>query len=122
MKRARMAYPFSRIALFLVSILGWGATFFGGWIAARGVLFYDWDAVLMGTGGGIALGGLLVTTLTIGAQAQIATARDTAALRAAMKQAPSPAPTEAQPRTAPKLRAVPALQVNRTEPKVTRKG
>lgn len=85
-----MNAPFSRIALFLVAICGWAILGFGAVIASRGVLFYDWDAVLMGTGGGLAIGGLLVVALTIGAQAQLATARDTAAMRAALEARPKP--------------------------------
>ncbi len=80
-----MFAPFARIALFLVACCGWGILFFGGWIAWRGVVLYSADPVLMGTGGGLALGGLLVVALTVGAGAQVSTARDTAAMRALME-------------------------------------
>ncbi|WP_245190998.1 hypothetical protein [Jannaschia formosa] len=72
---------FSRIALFLTLAAGWAMIFFGGWIAWRGVTLYSLDHVLVGTGGGLTLGGLLVVALSIGANAQISTARDTAELR-----------------------------------------
>ena len=76
-----MYSPFSRIVLFLVLAAGFGVLFFGGLIAWRGVTLYSFDAVLMGTGGGLMLGGLLVIALTVGAMAQVSTARDTAAMR-----------------------------------------
>ncbi|MEM7710612.1 MAG: hypothetical protein AAF264_07665 [Pseudomonadota bacterium] len=78
---------FARIALFLVACCGWAILFFGGWIAWRGIVLYANDPVLMGTGGGLAVGGLLVVALTIGAGAQLATARDTAKMAAMMEAA-----------------------------------
>ncbi|WP_371153602.1 hypothetical protein [Jannaschia sp. 2305UL9-9] len=80
-----MYSPFSRVALFLVAICGWAVLFFGGWIAVRGLFFYSGDPVLMGTGGGLAVGGLLVVALTVGAGAQVSTARDTFAMRQMME-------------------------------------
>ncbi|UWQ20920.1 hypothetical protein [Jannaschia sp. W003] len=87
-----MYAPFSRLALFLVLCAGFGVLFYGGWIAWRGTTFYDFDPVLMGTGGGLALGGLLVIALTVGAFAQVATARDTAAMRRALEARGAEAP------------------------------
>jgi len=101
-----MSFVFSRIALFLVACCGWGVLFFGGWIAARGLLFYDWDPVLMGTGGGLAIGGLLVVGLTVGANAQVSTARHTAAMRALMEGDGRPPPAR---RATPALRRDPPL-------------
>ena len=99
---------FARIALFLVACCGWFVLFFGGWIAFRGVFLYARDPVLMGTGGGLAIGGLLVVALTIGAGAQLSTARDTAAMRAMMdarrEPAPAPKPRSEGPRAEPMLR------------------
>lgn len=99
--------------------------FFGAWVAGRGAFFYEWDPVLLGTGGGIALGGLLITVLTIGAYAQIATARDTAAMRAAFERGMPRSVAPAGPMPGPpKLRALAQSDVNvtsstRTEPKLS---
>jgi hypothetical protein len=101
------AMIFSRIALFLVASCGWGILFFGGWIAWRGVFVYAGDPVLMGTGGGLAIGGLLVVALTIGAAAQLSTARDTARMAEMMEAAgPDGTPRRArrEVRAEPKLR------------------
>ncbi|CUH40272.1 hypothetical protein JSE7799_03004 [Jannaschia seosinensis] len=99
---------FARAALFLVASCGWAVLFFGGWIAWRGVTLYSNDPVLMGTGGGLAIGGLLVVGLSIGAGAQLSTARDTAAMREMMEAAqqtrPPPKPSTASGRTEPALR------------------
>ncbi|WP_298433319.1 hypothetical protein [uncultured Jannaschia sp.] len=80
-----MHAPFSRLLLFIVATGGWAIAGFGGWIAWRGVVLYSNDPVLMGTGGGLALGGLLVVAMSVGAWAQLSTARDTAAMRAMME-------------------------------------
>ncbi|MGB3406376.1 MAG: hypothetical protein WBA67_02685 [Jannaschia sp.] len=111
-----MSTPFARLSLFLVSCCGWAILFFGGWIAARGLFLYARDPVLMGTGGGLAVGGLLVIALALGANAQISTARDTAALRALMEKGAAgpkvPPPTTATPASrgaATGLRAEPKL-------------
>ncbi|SFJ60602.1 hypothetical protein [Jannaschia pohangensis] len=104
-----MFAPFSRITLFLVACCGWGVLFFGGWIAGRGLLLYDWDPVLMGTGGGLAIGGLLVVGLTIGASAQVSTARDTAAVRRLMESGATVAPATAGLRAVPTLRRDPPM-------------
>ncbi|GIT91757.1 hypothetical protein JANAI62_22140 [Jannaschia pagri] len=93
-------YVFSRIALFLVAVCGWAVLFFGGWIAYRGVVLYAADPVLMGTGGGLAVGGLLVVALTVGARAQVDTARDTHAMRALMESGTRPGPDQTPPAVA----------------------
>ncbi|MEM8851051.1 MAG: hypothetical protein AAGE03_13580 [Pseudomonadota bacterium] len=99
---------FARIALFLVACCGWAILFFGGWIAWRGIALYANDPVLMGTGGGLAIGGLLVVALTIGAGAQLSTARDSAAMREMMEKAGmaenAPAPKDPAARPEPALR------------------
>lgn len=77
----------ARLLLVLVALSGCGIIGFGGWIAWRGVFLYANDPVLMGTGGGLAIGGLLVVALTVGAGAQLATARHTAAMRDMMEAA-----------------------------------
>ena len=96
-----MAFLFTRIALFVVMCCGWGILFFGGWIAWRGVAVYAQDPVLMGTGGGLAIGGLLVVALSLGARVQLSTARDVAAIRDRMGGAPpfpaGPTETPADP-------------------------
>ncbi|MEM7641158.1 MAG: hypothetical protein AAF366_01360 [Pseudomonadota bacterium] len=99
---------FARIALFLVACCGWAILFFGGWIAWRGIALYAKDPVLMGTGGGLAIGGLLVVALTIGASAQLSTARDSAAMRKMMEDAGmaenAAPPQDAEARPEPTLR------------------
>lgn len=114
-----MYSPFSRTALFLVAICGWGILFFGGWIAVRGIFFYAADPVLMGTGGGLAIGGLLVVALTVGANAQVSTARDTAAVRAVLERQasadrgrgkPEIQATRARDASTPKPRAEPRMR------------
>jgi hypothetical protein len=77
----------ARFVLLLVGTCGVGIAGFGAWIAWRGVVLYSSDPVLMGTGGGLAIGGLLVVALTVGAWAQVATARDTARMAAMMEAA-----------------------------------
>ncbi len=99
---------FARIALFLVACCGWAVLFFGGWIAWRGIFLYANDPVLMGTGGGLAIGGLLVVALTIGAGAQLSTARDSAAMRKMMEDAGMAQDRAAHRNAAP--RAEPALR------------
>ncbi|CTQ34322.1 hypothetical protein [Jannaschia rubra] len=71
---------FTRLVLFLVAICGWAVIFFGGWIAWRGLFLYARDPVLMGTGGGLAIGGLLVVALTLAARMQVTTAENTTAI------------------------------------------
>ena len=71
---------FTRLFLFLIACCGWALVFFGGWIAWRGVFLYAYDPILMGTGGGLAIGGLLVVALTLAAQVQVRTAENTAAI------------------------------------------
>ena len=102
-----MTFLFTRIALFLVMCCGWGILFFGGWIAWRGVAIYAGDPVLMGTGGGLAIGGLLVVALSLGGWVQLATARDVAAIRARL-QAPTRDST-------PGARATPPLPAPRRD-------
>lgn len=94
-------YFFSRIALFLVAVCGWAILFFGGWIAVRGAFFYSGDPVLMGTGGGLAVGGLLVVALTVGAGAQVSTARDTHAILKHMESGKRPDTSKAASMAAP---------------------
>ena len=111
--------PFARIVLFLVAVAGWAVLGFGGWIAWRGVVLYAGDAVLMGTGGGLMLGGLLVIALTVGALAQVATARDVAALRRLAEARPARAAAPPARAEAPaKLRPVP--DAGRVEPRLKR--
>lgn len=103
---------FTRLLLFLIACCGWALTFFGGWIAWRGVFFYARDPVLMGTGGGLAIGGLLVVAMTLAAQVQVRTAQTTAAIldrletlsrRGADQSAPAPDARQ-EPRLAGQLR------------------
>lgn len=102
-------FLFSRIALFLVAVAGWGMLFFGAWVGWRGLTLYALDHVLVGTGGGLFLGGLLVVALSVGANAQVSTARDTAAMRRLMEAGGDrPAPPEPAPR-GPSLRAEPRM-------------
>ena len=112
--------PISRVVLFLVSIGGWAVLGFGAWIAWRGVALFSADPVLMGTGGGLMLGGMLVIALTIGAFAQVATARDTAAMRHLMEA--RPVSRRAAPAEGPQLRAVepPRKPAGRREPRLRR--
>ncbi|PWJ20815.1 hypothetical protein [Jannaschia seohaensis] len=104
-------FVFSRIALFITLVAGWFMIAFGGWIAWRGLTFYGLDHVLVGTGGGILLGGLLVVALSVGANAQLSTARDTAALRRLAERRPPPAEEGRKGRRGdvPSLRAEPVL-------------
>jgi hypothetical protein len=97
----------SRAVLLLVGLTGLGIAGFGGWIAWRGVVLYDLDHVLVGTGGGLAVGGLLVVAFALGANAQVSTARDAAALRRLVERRPrAPAPALPEPAAA-QLRADP---------------
>lgn len=103
-----MFAPFARLSLFILSCCGWGILFFGASIAWRGVTFYDWDAVLMGTGGGLAIGGLLIVALSLSAWAQLSTACDTAAMRRLM-EAGQRAPEPSAKATTATLRAEPPI-------------
>ena len=109
----------SRIVLFLVSVGGWAVLGFGFWIAWRGVALFSADPVLMGTGGGLMLGGMLVVALTIGAFAQVATARDTAAMRRLLDARPA-SRGAAAPAEGPQSRAVdaPPKRAGRREPQL----
>lgn len=71
---------FTRIVLFLVAVCGWAIIGFGGWIAWRGLVLYAADPVLMGTGGGLAIGGLVVVALALAARMQVRTAETAAAI------------------------------------------
>lgn len=71
---------FIRLLLFIVAGCGGALVLFGGWIAWRGVVLYAGDPVLMGTGGGLAIGGLLVVALTLAALVQLRTAETAAAI------------------------------------------
>lgn len=104
-----MGYFFSRAALFVVSVGAWAGVVFGGWILFRGVVLYEWDPALMGTGGGISLGGLLVVALSVGGRAQIATARDVATMRALMELGGRADHPPGPNRTSPSLRADPPM-------------
>lgn len=68
-------FLFTQSLLFLIAVAGWGLVGFGGWIAWRGVFLYALDPVLMGTGGGLAIGGLLVVAMTLAARVQVTTAK-----------------------------------------------
>ncbi|WP_161793900.1 hypothetical protein [Jannaschia aquimarina] len=114
------AMPVSRVILFLVSVAGWCVLVFGAWIAWRGAVLYENDAVLMGTGGGLALGGLLVIALTIGAFAQVSAARDLAAMRARLEAREERRADAPPPRGEPALRSVEKPKaVPRVEPRLS---
>jgi hypothetical protein len=96
----------SRLLLFLALLAALGITGFGAWIAWRGVVLYDLDHALVGTGGFLALGGLGVVAIAIGANAQISTARDTKAFLAIARDARADDAEDAQAdRRGPALRA-----------------
>ena len=61
-------FIFTRLLLFVIAVCGWALVGFGGWIGWRGVVLYARDPVLMGTGGGLAIGGLLVVALALAAR------------------------------------------------------
>lgn len=86
--------------LFLVAGCGCAIVAFGGWIAWRGVFLYSSDPVLMGTGGGLAIGGLFIVAMTIAAAAQLSTAQHTAAMRAMMEASGMADPDITAPTTA----------------------
>ncbi len=98
---------FTRLLLFLIACCGWALVFFGGWIAWRGVALYARDPVLMGTGGGLAIGGLLVVALTLAARVQVRTAETAAAilerLDTLIRRGPSSSPPGAGGRQEPRL-------------------
>ncbi|CTQ50976.1 hypothetical protein [Jannaschia donghaensis] len=97
---------FTRILLFVIAVCGWGLVGFGGWIAWRGIYLYAGDPVLMGTGGGLAIGGLLVVALTLAARIQVVTAETARAILARL-EATSP--------------AKPAPPAGRSDPALTRR-
>ncbi len=86
-------FIFTRILLFIIAVCGWALVGFGTMIAGRGVFLYAMDPVLMGTGGGLAIGGLLVVAQTLAARVQVVTAETTAAILARLDaQAKATAP------------------------------
>jgi hypothetical protein len=93
------------LLLIAVGACGLALVVGGGTIFHRGLWLYDWDPVLMGTGGGLAAGGLGVLALCVMARAQMATARDTARLVELMARAPGPSEGGAPepPRDGPRL-------------------
>ncbi|WGH78306.1 hypothetical protein [Jannaschia ovalis] len=81
---------FTRLVLFLVACCGWGVLFFGGWIAWRGLFRFAADPVLMGTGGGLAVGGLLVVALSLAALIQLRTAATVQAILERLERMDAP--------------------------------
>ena len=110
-------FIFTRLLLFVIAVCGWALVGFGGWIGWRGVVLYARDPVLMGTGGGLAIGGLLVVALTLAARVQVATAETARDILRHLEAGGSgtPAPPEAatpkpeRPRLSAKGRTDPAL-------------
>ncbi|WP_179380368.1 hypothetical protein [Jannaschia marina] len=93
-------FLFTRILLFLIAVCGWGIVGFGAWIGWRGLVLYAADPVLMGTGGGLAIGGLLVVALTLAARVQVTTAETTQAILAHLEKRGTDAPVKpASPKT-----------------------
>lgn len=90
-------FLFTRILLFLIAVCGWVVVAFGSWIAFRGIVLYAADPVLMGTGGGLALGGLLVVALTLAARAQVVTAEATTAIHRHLTDGAKPSRSAAPP-------------------------
>jgi hypothetical protein len=99
---------FATILLLAVGLCGFALVVGGGVIFHRGLVLYEWDPVLLGTGGGLAAGGLGVLALCVMARAQMATARDTARLVALMEapaaaRSATDAADDAPPRDGPRL-------------------
>ena len=118
----------TRLLLFVIAVCGWALVGFGAWIGWRGVVLYARDPVLMGTGGGLAIGGLLVVALTLAARVQVATAetaRDILRqLQSAPPRAPATTPLAAPPPSdaAAQKPVLPRLSAQgRTDPALTRR-
>jgi hypothetical protein len=91
--------------LFLVFCAGCALTVGGGWIFYRGLWLYEWDPVLMGTGGGLSAGGLGVLALIQMARAQAVTARHSARIVELLEAGTTTPRDTSGPKAGPRLTA-----------------